>query len=75
MPAFESRRVRTQPLTVTGASGGAPPARMSRTLKAALVHRPRVIMLAVTAKRCGKMLRLRPLSLAITDPPVYFFYT
>src|SRR6185503_4393597 len=29
MPAFESRRVRTQPLTVTGASCGARPARIS----------------------------------------------
>jgi hypothetical protein len=29
---LESRRVRTQPLTVTGASAGARPARMSRTL-------------------------------------------
>ena len=33
MPAFESRRVRTQPLTVTAASFGASPARISRTLK------------------------------------------
>src|SRR5262245_47229011 len=32
MPAFESRRVRTQPLTVTGVSLGALPARISRTL-------------------------------------------
>src|SRR5207237_7911878 len=32
MPAFESRRVRTQPLTVICASCGARPARMSRTL-------------------------------------------
>src|SRR5690242_12283591 len=32
MPALESRRVRTQPFTVTGASFGARPARMSRTL-------------------------------------------
>src|SRR5262249_36530951 len=32
MPALESRRVRTQPLTVTGASWGAWPARISRTL-------------------------------------------
>jgi hypothetical protein len=32
MPALESRRVRTQPLTVTGASFGASPARMLRTL-------------------------------------------
>jgi hypothetical protein len=32
MPAFESRRVRTQPLTVTGAFCGACPARTSRTL-------------------------------------------
>jgi hypothetical protein len=32
MPAFESRRVRTQPLTVTGKSGGACPPRTSRTL-------------------------------------------
>src|SRR5262245_28425976 len=37
MPAFESRRVRTQPLTVTGASCGACPARMSRTLKSLLL--------------------------------------
>jgi hypothetical protein len=36
MPAFESRRVRTQPLTVTGASFGASPARISRTLNARL---------------------------------------
>src|SRR5262249_39271036 len=34
IPAFESRRVRTQPLTVTGVSLGACPARISRTLKA-----------------------------------------
>src|SRR3954471_16783988 len=32
MPAFESRRVRTQPLTVICDSFGARPARMSRTL-------------------------------------------
>ena len=32
MPAFESRRVRTQPLTVTGASFGAWPARIPRAL-------------------------------------------
>src|SRR5438067_1458575 len=32
MPAFESRRVRTQPLTVICAWFGARPARMSRTL-------------------------------------------
>jgi hypothetical protein len=32
MPAFESRRVRTQPLTVTGASCGALPAKILRTL-------------------------------------------
>src|SRR5262245_6826620 len=31
MPAFESRRVRTQPLTVTAASCGALPARTART--------------------------------------------
>src|SRR5581483_7090205 len=30
-PAFESRRVRTQPRTVTGRSAGARPARMART--------------------------------------------
>ena len=36
MPAFESRRVRTQPLTVTGASCGAWPARIPRTLKSRL---------------------------------------
>ena len=29
MPALESRRVRTQPLTVIGVSAGARPARMS----------------------------------------------
>jgi hypothetical protein len=34
MPALESRRVRTQPLTVTGASAGASPARIWRTLNA-----------------------------------------
>src|SRR5207253_1742526 len=33
MPAFESRRVRTQPWTVAGAPGGACPPRISRTLK------------------------------------------
>src|SRR5215469_5280001 len=33
MPAFESRRVRTQPFTVTGASCGALPAKIQRTLK------------------------------------------
>jgi hypothetical protein len=32
MPALESRRVRTQPLTVTAASEGARPARISRVL-------------------------------------------
>src|SRR5262249_36932816 len=32
MPAFESRRVRTQPFTVTGASCGALPAKIQRTL-------------------------------------------
>src|SRR5215467_3247605 len=32
MPALESRRVRTQPLTVTGTSAGARPARISRVL-------------------------------------------
>jgi Mn2+/Fe2+ NRAMP family transporter len=31
MPAFESRRVRTQPLTVIAASFGASPAKMLRT--------------------------------------------
>src|SRR5262245_47237 len=36
MPAFESRRVRTQPFTVTGASCGAFPARTSRTLHSLL---------------------------------------
>src|ERR1700674_4835153 len=36
MPAFESRRVRTQPLTVTAASSGASPARIARTLNAVL---------------------------------------
>ena len=34
MPAFESRRVRTQPFTVTGASCGAWPAKILRTLNA-----------------------------------------
>ena len=37
MPALESRRVRTQPLTVTGASAGASPARMARTSNAVWV--------------------------------------
>ena len=32
MPAFESRRVRTQPFRVTGASCGALPAKILRTL-------------------------------------------
>src|SRR6516164_9660394 len=32
MPAFESRRVRTQPFTVTGASCGALPDKIVRTL-------------------------------------------
>ena len=32
MPALESRRVRTQPLTVTTRSFGASPARTARTL-------------------------------------------
>src|SRR6516165_10553478 len=32
MPALESRRVRTQPLTVTGASAGAFPPRITRML-------------------------------------------
>src|SRR6187551_59330 len=36
IPALESRRVRTQPLTVTGASAGARPARISRTLNSLL---------------------------------------
>ena len=36
MPALESRRVRTQPLTVTGVSFGASPARMARTLSSVL---------------------------------------
>src|SRR5262245_34394956 len=36
MPAFESRRVRTQPLTVTGTSCGAWPARISRPLNSLL---------------------------------------
>src|SRR5438128_946683 len=36
MPALESRRVRTQPLTVTGASCGAWPARISRPLNSFL---------------------------------------
>src|SRR5262245_57656237 len=36
MPAFESRRVRTQPLTVTGPSCGAWPARIARTLNSLL---------------------------------------
>src|SRR5262249_60963728 len=40
MPAFESRRVRTQPLTVTGASFGASPTRISRTLNARLSVEP-----------------------------------
>src|SRR5262245_26481748 len=37
MPAFESRRVRTQPLTVTGTSLGAWPERISRTLNSDLL--------------------------------------
>jgi hypothetical protein len=32
MPAFESRRVRTQPFTVIGTSFGASPAKILRTL-------------------------------------------
>src|SRR5437764_15130747 len=36
MPALESRRVRTQPLTVTLSSCGAWPARMARTLSSVL---------------------------------------
>ena len=36
MPAFESRRVRTHPLTATGMSCGAAPARIARTLSAVL---------------------------------------
>src|SRR5215467_743088 len=36
MPAFESRRVRTQPRTVTGVSFGASPDRMARTLNSVL---------------------------------------
>src|SRR5262245_882621 len=36
MPAFESRRVRTQPLTVTGSSFGAWPAKIPRTLNSFL---------------------------------------
>ena len=36
MPAFESRRVRTQPLTVIAASFGASPAKILRTLNASL---------------------------------------
>jgi hypothetical protein len=36
IPALESRRVRTQPLTVTGESFGASPARMLRTLNPVL---------------------------------------
>jgi hypothetical protein len=36
MPAFESRRVRTQPLTVIGVSFGASPAKTLRTLNLVL---------------------------------------
>src|SRR5882724_6284538 len=36
MPALESRRVRTQPLTVTGASFGASPAKIPRTFNSLL---------------------------------------
>ena len=40
MPAFESRRVRTQPLTVIAASFGASPAKILRTLNVLLsMHR------------------------------------
>jgi len=46
MPAFESRRVRTQPLTVTGASFGASPARISRTLNALLSIEPSFELMA-----------------------------
>ena len=46
-PAFESRRVRTQPLTVTGAPAGARPTRMSRTLNSlvAMVESARAFVL------------------------------
>jgi hypothetical protein len=36
MPAFESRRVRTQPFTVTGLFSGARPARMSAQVSEAI---------------------------------------
>src|SRR5215471_19886839 len=36
MPAFESRRVRTHPLTVTGVSAGACPARICAQLRAVI---------------------------------------
>jgi hypothetical protein len=46
MPAFESRRVRTQPLTVTPSSFGASPARISRTLNALLSIDPSFELMA-----------------------------
>src|SRR5215831_12791774 len=42
MPALESRRVRTHPLTVAGVSADASPARISRTLNTRLSIRLRV---------------------------------
>ena len=38
MPAFESRRVRTQPLSVTGVSVGARPERMSRQVQSVMME-------------------------------------
>src|SRR6266850_7345017 len=66
MPAFESRRVRTQPRTVMGTSLGARPPRMSRTLSwsecwdlevTADLPREKVVDLSVARDRRGSIRR------------------
>src|SRR5262245_17339279 len=54
MPAFESRRVRTQPFTVTGPSCGALPAKIQRTLNT-LSSIDRELSLVVRARDLSRL--------------------
>ena len=57
MPAFESRRVRTQPFTVIATSFGASPAKILRTLNVSSVHAQRLSQSFVKSQlskaKCG----------------------
>ena len=75
MPAFESRRVRTQPFTLIATSFGASPTKILRTLKSSSVHAQRLSQSFVKSQlskaKCGReYLSVLPASLLYGFPVV-----